>query len=30
LTLEKTDHKIIQKKDTPYGYGRIYAGKMGE
>jgi hypothetical protein len=30
LTLETTDHKIIQKKDTPYGYGRIYAGKMGE
>jgi hypothetical protein len=27
VTVEAIDDKIIKKKDIPYGYGRIYAGK---
>jgi hypothetical protein len=27
VTLETIDDKIIRKKDIPYGYGRIFAGK---
>ncbi len=28
VTLETLDDKIINKKVIPYGYGRIYAGKI--
>ena len=26
MTVNTVDEKVIQKKDIPYGYGRIFAG----